>query len=175
MHEIIYIWLSIWPAQIELKSDTIFWCKERKLNWTDFKANNTPAVYGALTASKILVETIKVDSLYVFNIRSVFLSNESWSKDSSEYLLEHEQIHFDIAEVAARRVRRFLYNKIITDTNYKVIADSIRKKLSFQPETNKRFDKETGHGIAKNQQIRWRRFIDSQLKALEKFGIACPP
>ena len=156
-------------------SDTIHWCNDRKLTWSDFKFNN-PTGYGAATANQILIQLIGPnDSIYAFDVHPIFLCNESWSNDTSKALLAHEQIHFDIAELAARRIRRFLSEKIITEANYLELYNKIRSMIAFQYETNDRFDKETGHGFLNAQQIRWRKLIDSQLKALEKFSSKCPP
>ena len=81
-------------------------------------------------------------------------------------LLEHEQLHFDLAEVAARRIRKkFEESKNVcsepggTEDFQGFIAEVDRE---FQEE-QLRYDRETAHGINASAQDHWRRRIRQQL------------
>ena len=81
-------------------------------------------------------------------------------------LLEHEQLHFDLAEIAARKIRRkFAETKDAcaepgrTDAFHGFIADVDRE----MQEEQQRYDRETAHGINAAAQDRWKRRIQQQL------------
>ena len=81
-------------------------------------------------------------------------------------LLEHEQLHFDIAELTARKIRaRFADFKNAcaeaggTEPIQQMIAQADRELQDEQ----QRYDRETGHGINARVQDQWRRKIRAQL------------
>ena len=81
-------------------------------------------------------------------------------------LLEHEQIHFDIAEVAVRRIReRFQSFESAcaepgdTDSIQQIVAQADRELQEEQ----QRYDRETGHGTNARAQDAWRRRIRALL------------
>ena len=81
-------------------------------------------------------------------------------------LLEHEQIHFDIAEVAVRKIRaRFADFKNAcaeaggTDPIQQIVAQADRDLQEEQ----QRYDRETGHGVNARVQDQWKRRIQALL------------
>ncbi len=81
-------------------------------------------------------------------------------------LLEHEQIHFDIAEVAVRKIRaRFADFKDAcaepggTDAIHEMIVQADRELQDDQ----QRYDRETGHGTNARVQDQWKRRITALL------------
>jgi len=84
-------------------------------------------------------------------------------------LLEHEQLHFDIAEVAARRVRaRFedFRDGCIEPGRTEPIAQIIAEIDRDLQEEQVRYDRETAHGINVDIQVRWQRRIQQLLADL---------
>lgn len=82
-------------------------------------------------------------------------------------LLEHEQLHFDIAELAARKLRsRFDAFKDACEDEEdserirKMVADVDREMHDEQ----QRYDRETAHGIDVRAQDRWRKRIRTALQ-----------
>jgi hypothetical protein len=82
-------------------------------------------------------------------------------------LLEHEQLHFDIAELAARKLRaRFDAFKDACDEQddseriRKMVADIDREMYAEQ----QRYDRETAHGINVRAQDHWRKRIRALLQ-----------
>ena len=81
-------------------------------------------------------------------------------------LLEHEQLHFDMAEVAVRKIRaRFQDFKSAcaepggTDPVQQMIVQADRELQEEQ----QRYDRETGHGVNAGVQDQWRRRIRALL------------
>ncbi|MEO5742874.1 MAG: DUF922 domain-containing protein, partial [Vicinamibacterales bacterium] len=82
-------------------------------------------------------------------------------------LLDHEQLHFDIAEVMVRKIRaRFEGFKNAcadaggTDPIQQIVADADRE---FQEE-QQRYDRETSHGVDARAQQQWKRKVGALLK-----------
>jgi predicted secreted Zn-dependent protease len=84
-----------------------------------------------------------------------------------QQLLEHEQLHFDIAEANVRRIRaRFAEFKNVCadpDGTAPVQAMIARADRELQEE-QQRYDRETGHGINARAQEQWKLRIRALLK-----------
>lgn len=93
-------------------------------------------------------------------------------------LLEHEQLHFDLAEIAARRIRkRFDETKGAcadpggTEEFQHVVAQTDRELQDEQRE----YDRETRHGTNAAAQDQWRRKIRQQLDLAPRPQTTAPP
>src|SRR5436309_615678 len=84
--------------------DFIFWNAEHPLKKEDFKGKSSAQghSYGS-TYSAILLHTKEENEKIDFVIEAVFIPSRSWLKTDSEYGLKHEQGHFDITEIYARK------------------------------------------------------------------------
>ena len=78
--------------------------------------------------------------------------------------LDHEQGHFDIAEIYARKIRSEVARQIITksdfDSKFKLLYDRIYQEYQkFQV----KYDQETNRGLNLNKQQEYREMINRQL------------
>jgi predicted secreted Zn-dependent protease len=81
----------------------------------------------------------------------------SWKKSSglNDYMLQHEQTHFDITELYARILRKRLSEEIKTIKDVKKIS-SIGREITKQWEIEQNtYDDETDHSINKETQAEW--------------------
>ena len=131
--------------------DEISWCANRSLTWEDFKSTDITG-YGARTATGIPVRSVKMDSTFIIEARAIFVRDKSWVKDTSKQLLIHEQIHFDISELVARKLRQFFYHRIVTDKNYEKIMMELNPIFGYGDELNCKFDDETQNGRLNEEQ-----------------------
>ena len=85
-------------------------------------------------------------------------------------VLEHEQIHFDIAEVYARKMREKF--QAIHAANYTLgdIYHQVDDLLKAVDDYQDQYDQETFYGRSSRIQERWRNQIDDELKQLEEFS-----
>ena len=157
--------------------ESMTWSELRRLTWTDFKGDvnpNSDAV--ALTASGIIfgfsVSTSGsriVD--YSTSVDAHFYPNKSWynKEEADDYILEHEQLHFDITELYTRKFRERL-TKLSVNQNIrkqlKQLHTSINEELN---ETQKRYDEQSVHSINTEVQKQWRELITSELAKLSQF------
>lgn len=151
--------------------EKIIWSENKKLTWDDFK--------GKIDTSKInvLAETcweIKIiESRYdnkipVFKLGSFFIKNKSWKITNDDYSLAHEQLHFDIAEIFARKIR-----KAYDSLNKKKIVDVDKYEAVFNlyiencGEYNNIYDNEVYFNEKK--QAYWGKKIASDLTKYKKW------
>ena len=82
-------------------------------------------------------------------------------------LLDHEQLHFDIAELAARRLRtRFedFKDGCAEPGGVESIQAMVVEIDRELQEEQSRYDRETNHGADARTQDRWRRRVQGLLK-----------
>lgn len=152
--------------------DQILWDTDRKLVWDDFKGTADAGMPNieALTASTIEVSTSYYENeVPKFNVASFFIKSQSWTKTDSDFTLEHEQLHFDITEIHARKIRKAfdsLSRKKVTNINkYKQIHARYGKICSSYQDA---YDKSVYGNDA--EQEKWARKITAELNRLEKYA-----
>ncbi len=157
--------------------ETMIWDESRKLTWSDFKANpNLDSDAVALTASGITFGySVKTSGRRIIgfstSVEAHFYPNKSWylkEKDDA-YILMHEQLHFDITELYARKFReqltRLEVNQNIKDQMSK-LHTTINEALN---ETQKRYDAQSNHSINVEMQKQWKSFIAAELITLDQY------
>jgi hypothetical protein len=149
----------------------IEWSIDRKLTKADFK-DTKASIAGFSALSKIRFNrTAKTlpNKKYEFSIRVFFYPYKSWSvKNMTERLLLHEQVHFNMAELAVRKMRAYLRDRVITDNNFdSVILHLDKMDKDFDLETIK-YDNETMFSELESEQLRWKNEIDAQLVKLKE-------
>lgn len=157
----------------------ILWSSDRKLVWEDFKAERSP--YGniegiaAATQCGIYFETNRITNFKKpkFFVRTVFDAKKSWVGESgrtSAEVLQHEQKHFDLCEIYARRLYKELMAANITVYTLEQ-ANSIYKKV-FDEYNDRQYnyDVETNHSTIASEQERWNKVIEEELNALSAYA-----
>ena len=181
---LLFVWMAQMPNFLSINSTTSFsngdpeiiWSTARRLNWDDFKAQpNGQTLTGAVTHStiKVMPEANKWTGRVTVVVQAVFACNKSWAREKakeSDYLLNHEQRHFDIAELYARKIRQALAEERITIKNYKEVRATIiqplfREYVKFDEE----YDHQTVHGLNKETQSVWNNRIDDQLEDMSLY------
>lgn len=156
----------------------IAWTKEVKLSWNDFQGTTVPdslAHHHAITWVTSEWDNFKVyDDSIVTDFVCYFIINKSWkSKHISDALLNHEQRHFDLAEIVTRKMRKELFDYISTDNDsttkyFKYLSTD--KYLKERRKIMDEYDTETDHGRIKEAQKKWDAKIDKMLKELEGYS-----
>lgn len=153
------------------------WNDDYKLTWNDFKAKpkySTSAV--ATTASGITFGfSIRESDTRVISfsteVHAHFYPEQSWYKPqrADDHVLGHEQLHFDITELFARKFRKRI--SLLKTTNdvakrLRAIHRNINKELAaFQNQ----YDAETDFSRNAEIQQQWEAFIAKELKKLDSF------
>lgn len=172
--------LSISKCEGVNNEDRIVWDQSRKLTWKDFegKPDKNDTIYDARTFTQIYFEYEEKDYSIDFDIPCYFYRNSSWSKSKSKkqtsiWLLEHEQLHFDITELMARKIRKEFseyksYNTQETSKALREIYDKYSGKERLK--MNTAYDEETEHGTIRDKQKEWKKKIEKELYKLRRFS-----
>ncbi|GAA4885149.1 hypothetical protein GCM10023311_04680 [Flaviramulus aquimarinus] len=154
------------------------WNASYKLAWTDFKAKPNDKVSAvAITASGITFgySITKKDNGQVTRFKSEvhahFYPEQSWYKKerANNHILGHEQLHFHITELYARKFRQRVSHLKVSNNirkELKTIHNSINKELA-QMQDN--YDDETNYSIHVESQLQWKTYITGELQKLSKF------
>ena len=156
-------------------SDTfqqVEWTEERKLSWDDFRGEPNPSSHAhAATAIRISAAPYYKNKKLYYSVTTFFDPSQSWCRSKSEQLLRHEQLHFDIAELYARKVRKRiseLRSRGVKDV--KTINAEIQKLLDESNRVDATYDKKTIHGANPERQRRWEENILYQLRNLASYA-----
>ena len=155
----------------------IRWAEDRLLSWEDFQAEpDTTNSYSANTNSGISYgwnySTATGEPVLDHEVFTNFYPERSWVKDieNEEYLLAHEQLHFDISELHARKLRKALEEYEIGRSIRQDLKRLYNRIEAERVSMQNRFDKETSHSEIREAEMRWRKFIQQELKKLEKYS-----
>ncbi len=171
MHKFFLILLPLFFAG-SADDNLIEWSPARKLKWEDFKGTPNPAsTNAALTNSSITVEFGYNHKGLTHSIKCRFNKQLSWGRIKNDYILNHEQGHFDIAEIHARLLHKALLaytfnaNTVSNDVN-KIYTDVMK----MHTDTQQLYDQETNHSIDSATQRAWDTKIATMLKDNEEFA-----
>jgi len=153
-------------------ADSIYWSAGRKLKWENFKGKPDPGTrLLAMTQAGIGYEVACDNGKLDFKVTCYFNVNDSWAKEKdSDQLLSHEQFHFDITELYARKLRKKLSE--LSDPcgkNIKELNKIYEANFNECAREQDLYDKETNHSLDREKQKAWEEKIAKELKALEKF------
>jgi hypothetical protein len=161
----------------EPSENIIYWDERRELKDIDFtgpfpkdNVENNGKAFVLINA-----ETDSSGNTVIFTIRTEFKKNYSWLRPNlqlvdKEETISHEQVHFDIGEVYARRLRKKLLETSFTRTEYQSVFRLIYSNLVSEMMNAQRwYDKETDHSINRKKQKEWEHKILNDLKLLEAF------
>jgi len=157
------------PSTETDKTSTIRWCAGQQLEWRDFKGKpDTRTNHQARTNYEvgfdINIENGKVEFVVTCN----FARHKSWVKKpavGNDYLLRHEQLHFDLAEVYARKMRKQFAEANITIRNLQEKSNKIyQANWKALVEMQKEYDHDTDHSINETEQAKWDKKITQMLQ-----------
>lgn len=142
----------------------ISWNENRKLSWDDYKGVpdmdlKASAITYCELGFRMSKPTIFHKTKYV--VYNNFFPEQSWVKPefkTDEILLKHEQGHFDLAQVYAKKLNLSLQKK------HPAQARKIWKKIYDKyVQAQQRYDRETKYGTDSLQQKKWNEYIQKEL------------
>jgi hypothetical protein len=169
--QVITVHIRDYPLPGTVTPDTIYYGFDRKLQWSDFTGKVRPASPSAALSlpgfSYDATTREKKDSIWIsINVQVYFVRSGSWVRPGQQnpYNLSHEQIHFDIAKVAAEGFKDSL-RRMSLDTEYYASEihflywDFWRKMTRLQEQ----FDGQTAHGRDPHAEAAWKKKISDAL------------
>jgi hypothetical protein len=151
--------------------DVIVWNEYRPLTWDDFQGKRTEDAAGdAGTVVQIKAKPYMVKDQVKYDVFAVFVKNKSWADAQSQELLAHEQLHFDIAELYARKIRKEIAALADASENeVKVYNRAIQHLLNESNEMDIQYDLETLHGAMQKKQAEWVKNVKAELTELARY------
>ncbi|MDP4262164.1 MAG: DUF922 domain-containing protein [Bacteroidota bacterium] len=152
--------------------ELINWSASRPLTWSDYKGKPDPRSDAAASTSTYLGIEYNFDEKgLTYKIQCRFSTTKSWGMAKTDFVLKHEQGHFDIAEIFARKLNKkmgeYSFNKTSYQKDLKAIYDAITaEKEAFQD----LYDIETDHSRKKEQQAEWLKKIGELLKEYQSYA-----
>ncbi len=160
-------------------NNQISWSENCRLEWSDFKGKKLEGF-----KTQFGVNPTALSALYIewfsasgtskdYTLCAYFDMNRSWSGDTTDLLLEHEQIHFDIYELYARKMRKVvdsLRNNNVHDSliyNHDCINELDEDLSAYSHD----YDKETRHGLLNTVQKEWKDKVLNELYTLKKYAL----
>ena len=169
-----FLLLSVSLSSIGQSRDEelISWNEGKKLTWADYKGNaRTDADAVASTATYLGIEYNFSNKGFGYTITCSFSKTRSWGLHKTDYILAHEQGHFDIAEIFARKLNMQLSGYKFEKNNFKTDLKKIYDTITSEKEKMQNdYDRETNHSINKEQQKEWLKKIEKMLNGLEEYA-----
>lgn len=161
-----------WVSNPEIYEKEILWNSERKLTVSDFKASTHDKSFVAATNSYFGYTTsiLSKKNLVLVEVDTYFDCESSYFKENlnQAMVLDHEQLHFDITELYARKFVKRLHNEIgnYQDLlkNVERIGDEINEKLQSKQQE---YDASVYTDLSK--QSLWKEWTATALKKLSSF------
>ena len=150
----------------------VLWNPNIRLTWADFKGKVPPAAVPAATTASGISYTYSANLLHHevhldYEVNAYFYPNESWYRPAlcDENTLSHEQLHFDISELFARKMRdrldRTSFSDEVKTEIRKIYKDILEELKDFQDQ----YDWETNFSRNREKQMEWNQKIAEALQA----------
>lgn len=161
-------------AVVDPVAGAFAWSATRPLTWADFQGKpDLMSGAAALSAYVISYDAECAGRVFVPRVVTRFLPHISWVKSQhlldrqSSQILRHEQTHFDLSEVQARRARQELRALPapcdLSEKEFDRIFDGFGRR---DGDLQQQYDRETGHGTDARRQNEWQSRVDEWLRTL---------
>lgn len=156
------------------KIEGISW-SEKELTWNYFKGTpDYSKPYSSITYSgisiKYLLNLVNDDLVEKYEIIALFFPDKSWviQRDTTPELLKHERLHFDIAEIYARKLRKVMREISFESDEQHEYSHFLQNQILFEFRmTQLLYDAETNHSRNREEQKKWKERIARELQELD--------
>ncbi len=169
----------IFSQDLVLNDSIIEWNSNHKLVWDDFLGEPDDSIFAyAMTSYKIevLPSTVIVDEnenildYKKMSAKAYFHKYHSWKIEENSDLLNHEQLHFDIAELFARKIReQFIKLKQKKEAKFSAYLKCYKRLWKECRNYQKKYDAETSHGTKIEVNKKWIVDVEKQLNLLQNY------
>lgn len=161
-----------------LPTQNIDWQSGRKLTWDDFRAGSNQefrksAAYAYTGISYEVSQSSQPNGPVTIRVKAVFNPQKSWKKneDPGSFVLQHEQLHFDITELFVRKIRKMIAEKVKKSADYeKVFQPEYRRLYNEYNAFQKKYDQETHHSMNKPVQEEYNQLVAEMLGDLQAYS-----
>lgn len=168
---------------IQVDDGKILWGVDVNLTYSDFKKEPPikDSTYFAMSRIERTIQYQIENGIPIFMLKTFFVKDSSFIFIKNSNTLEHEQVHFDIAELYTRKMRRDMEQlQLEAISEIDCYFEIITKRLKESDQTDSLFDTQC-RGLVINGQIierefqsrqkEWADSIDNELSRLEKYEL----
>ena len=163
---VLILFIAILEADFFIKKGVKVWEAGSSVTESDFRGYpNYLTQYDAAISSKF-VYNINGKSIDSVDVKTEMYQHHSWIKKSviaSDYLLRHEQYHFNISEIIARKFKQNLILRSNNSFNEKSIKEQYIFYLRELNYLQDKYDEDAKHSIDIEKQKDWEYMVDSML------------
>lgn len=157
------------------KTNQQAWEKVSQLSWEDYKAEPSEASsFKALTSTGVVFEIQYEGNVVTITVANFFHPDASWTKNrANDHLLAHEQLHFDISELFARKLRQEIAETTFNSRGKTLMSDIseiYQKKMKELANFQKKYDEETNHSITEDIQKSWETEVKMEIRKLDQYA-----
>ena len=154
------------------EDEYIDWQENRRLNWSDFEGQvNRDSEAAALTSTYLGFQYRVKNNVFTYNIACRFAKKRSWGLIKNDWILNHEQGHFDISELYARYLHQAIAEYPLNLKNLKADLDLLyQEHMEYKEEFQNQYDTETNYSRNKEKQIEWSKKINELLLEMEDYA-----
>ncbi len=173
-----YILIAVLSFTFSNPPERWVWEEDRALRWSDFKGSPDYLLDFAATTNSGMSHSYTIDGNGVLDkssseVLAHFYPTFSWYKpaDTTAAILRHEQSHFDITEMHARKLRKRIHEFSFTANSKEEVKKLYEVTEQERRRTQELFDRETDHSRNKDQEVLWQKRIKD---SLEKYWVFTP-
>ncbi len=154
--------------------DVIYWNGNERLSWADFEGNPRwdYSDISALTSSGIIHYAGCKEGKIIYKVKAYFEKKESWVKQEAltQHHLEHEQLHFDITELNARKLRKALSEREFKCGEEAAFDSFVQAMTDNWQIDQQAYDLMSRHSMDHEKQTEWFYRVAMELSLLEEYS-----
>jgi len=170
--KVVHVVIPVLNAKAVETAEYIPWLDERLLTWDDFQCapkKNTDAVASTSTSLGIAYQLRNGTLTYAVSCN--FSKTKSWGWVKTDYILAHEQAHFDITEIYARKLHQAMQEYQYNRRTYREDLNNIYNKIVWEKEAfQNAYDHGTDHSRKKRLQLEWLEKIEELLEETQPYA-----
>lgn len=150
------------------------WSDELYVSWKDYQFREQRLADDVGMALTSVIHSVRggiIKGLPKFEVKVLFVKKDSWTTDSTSItLLAHEKLHFDIAELYGRKIRKQIDDLFKRgERDLKIYNKNVKQLLGDFKRYSHNYDRETRHGKDFDQQKSWFDAVYSELDRLKLY------
>lgn len=161
---------ALWAGAQEAEPG-VPWREDLRLGWDDFRGEVPPRAIPAATTASGISYTYSANILHHevildYRVTAYFYPEESWYRPErcNDNTLAHEQLHFDISELFARKMRLRLETTTFSEDVKAEVRRIYKEILEELKAFQERYDRETDFSRNRGKQAEWNLRIAQALK-----------
>ena len=169
---IVALFFPILAISQKIEEEVLRWSPTTKLEWADYKGNpDLKSDAAASTATNLGFEYIIRNNEFSYKITCFFSKDKSWGVVKTDYILSHEQGHFDIAEIHARKLNKKMADFKLNRNTYRTDLDKLYYDILEEKDVMQtNYDNETNYSRDKEKQAEWLKKIEKMLEELKNYA-----